>query len=123
MVIAEDSRGAGEGLAFGAAVGEHRGMSAEGRLPSRPRLAAHVLARRHVIDGQERVILHDQQRDGVLQIGAREWAVLEAADGTRDCEGIVVAARREGAHARVEAVRELLLALEEQGMLAAGEEA
>jgi lysine-N-methylase len=82
-----------------------------------------VLARRHVIDGQERVILHDQRRDRVLQIGAREWAVLEAADGTRDPEGIVVAARREGAHARVAAVRELLATLAEQGMLAAGEDA
>jgi lysine-N-methylase len=82
-----------------------------------------VLARRHVIDGQERVILHDQRRDLVLQIGAREWAVLEAADGTRGPEGIVIAARREGAHARVEAVRELLATLAEQGMLVAGDEA
>jgi len=94
-----------------------------GELPPRPRLAAHVLARRHVIDGEERVILHDQGRDRVLQIGAREWAVLEAADGTREPEGILVAARREGAHARVAAVRELLAALAEQGMLVAGEDA
>lgn len=96
-------------------------MSA-GELPPRPRLAAHVLARRHVIDGEERVILHDQRRDQVLQIGAREWAVLEAADGTRDAEGIVVAARREGAYAKVAAVREMLAKLAEQGMLAAGED-
>lgn len=94
-----------------------------GEVPLRPRLAAHVLARRHVIDGEERVILHDQRRDQVLQIGAREWAVIEAADGTRDAEGIVVAARREGAYARVAAVRELLATLAEQGMLAAGESA
>lgn len=95
-------------------------MSADD-LPSRPRLASHVLARRHVIDGQERVILHDQRRDRVLQIGPREWAVLEAADGTRDPEGIVVAARREGAHARVAAVRELLATLAREGLLVAGE--
>jgi lysine-N-methylase len=97
-------------------------MSAD-ELPSRPRLAAHVLARRHIIDGQERVILHDQHGDRVLQIGAREWAVLEAADGTREPEGIVVAARREGAHARVAAVRELLGTLAAQGLLVAGEHA
>lgn len=123
MVGAEDSspRGAAA-LAFGAAVGEHAAMSAR-EVPLRPRLAVHVLARRHVIDGEERVILHDQRRDQVLQIGAREWAVLEAADGTRDAEGIVVAARREGAYAKVEAVRELLATLAEQGMLAAGERA
>jgi lysine-N-methylase len=92
-------------------------------LPPRPRLAAHVLARRHVIDGQERVILHDQRNDRVLQIGAREWAVLEAADGTREPEGIVVAARREGGHARVAAVRELLATLWAEGLLVGGEEA
>jgi len=97
-------------------------MSAD-ELPSRPRLAAHVLARRHVIDGQERVILHDQASDRVLQLGAREWAVLEAADGTRDPEGIVVAARREGAHARVAAVRELLRTLAADGLLVEGESA
>ncbi len=97
-------------------------MSAD-ELPPRPRLAAHVLARRHVIDGEEHVILHDQQREDVLRVGRREWALLEAADGTRDLEGIVVAARREGAHARVDAVRELLATLAALGMLEAGEAA
>ena len=92
-------------------------------IPPRPRLAAHVLARRHVIDGQEHVILHDQERDDVLQIGRREWGVIAAADGTRDVEGIVVAARREGAHARVEAVRGLLQTLAGRGMLEAGDPA
>lgn len=99
-----------------------RTMSVD-ELPSRPRLAAHVLARRHVIDGEERVVLHDQRNDRVLQIGAREWAVLEAADGTREPEGIVVAARREGGHARVAAVRELLATLWAEGLLVGGEEA
>lgn len=80
-----------------------------------------MLARRHVIDGQERVILHDQERGDVLQIGRREWGVLAAADGTRDVEGIVVAARREGAHARVEAVRGLLGTLAGRGMLESGD--
>lgn len=93
------------------------------RIPRRPRLAAHVLARRHVVEGREQVILHDQRRDEVLQIGPREWALLEAADGTRELEGIVVAARREGAHARVAAVGELLATLWARGMVEAGEEA
>ncbi len=92
-------------------------------VPLRPRVAAHVLPRRHVIDGEEKVLLHDQQRDEVLQIGPREWGVLEAADGTRDVEGIVVAARRSGAYARVAAVRRLLERLAERGMLDAGEAA
>lgn len=92
-------------------------------VPPRPRLAAHVLPRRHVIDGEERVILHDEDRDEVLQIGPREWGVIEAADGTRDVEGIVVAARRAGSFARVAAVRELLETLAARGLLVAGEEA
>src|SRR5690606_10383911 len=118
MVAAEDSRLPSRVGSGWASMG---GMSPE--LPRRPRLAAHVLARRHVIDGQERVILHDQQHDEVLQIGAREWAVLEAADGTRGPEGLVVAARRAGAYVRVAAVRELLVSLSARGMLEAGEEA
>ncbi|MCX4246185.1 YkgJ family cysteine cluster protein [Paraliomyxa miuraensis] len=92
-------------------------------LPSRPRLASHVLARRHVIDGEERVLLHDQSRDEVLLLGSREWALLEVADGTRDVEGIVVAARRQGAHARVAAVRQMLANLAAQGLVEAGEAA
>lgn len=91
--------------------------------PRRPRLADHVLPRRHVVDGRERVLLHDQRNDDVVQVGAREWAVLEAADGTREPEGIVVAARRRGAHARVGAVIELLRTLAARGMVEAGEAA
>lgn len=91
--------------------------------PPRPRLASHVLPRRHVVDGEERVVLHDQRSDDVVQVGAREWAVLEAADGTREPEGIVVAARRQGAHARVAAVRELMRTLAARGMVEAGEDA
>ncbi|MEM7159944.1 MAG: YkgJ family cysteine cluster protein [Myxococcota bacterium] len=90
-------------------------------LPSRPQLAEHVLARRHVIDGRETVVLHDQRRDEVLQVGHREWALIEAADGTRDLEGIVVAARRQGAHARVHAVEQLLGVLAQRGMVVSGE--
>ncbi len=97
-------------------------MSTDG-VPSRPRLASHVLPRRHVIDGDERIILHDQARNEVLQIGPREWGVLAAADGTRDVEGIVVAARRDGALARTSAVRQLLQTLTERGMVVAGEPA
>ncbi|WP_437580493.1 hypothetical protein [Sorangium sp. So ce887] len=70
-------------------------------LPARPRLAAHVLARRHLVGEDERVILHDLRSGQLLQLGPREWALVSAADGTRDVEGIAIAAAREGAHARV----------------------
>ncbi len=92
-------------------------------LPRRPRLANHVLVRRHVVDGEVRVVLHDQQRGDAVQLGPREWAVLEAADGTRELEGIVVAARRTGGWARVAAVRELLTTLTGRGMVEPGDAA
>lgn len=94
------------------------GMASD--LPQRPALADHVLVRRHVIDGQTRVVLHDQQRRDVVVLGEREWAIVEACDGTREPEGVVVAARRGGGFARVEAVRQMLASLHARGMLVAG---
>jgi lysine-N-methylase len=67
--------------------------------PSRPRLADHVQARGHWVDGAFSVILHDAERGGVLAIGAREWAILLAADGTRDLAGVRRAADRDGVRA------------------------
>lgn len=82
-----------------------------------PRLGSHVLPRRHVIDGRAAVILFDLHTDEVLQIGAREWELLAAADGTRTLEGIVVAAARQGARAKVEDVRTFFSGLEARGLL------
>ena len=95
-------------------------------LPARPRLAAHVLARRHLVGDEERVILHDLRSGQLLQIGPREWVLLSAADGTRDVEGIVIAAAREGAPARVPAAEAFFAQLHAAGLLGAedaGEEA
>ncbi|WP_437650230.1 YkgJ family cysteine cluster protein [Sorangium sp. So ce362] len=88
-------------------------------LPARPRLAAHVLARRHLVGEEERVILHDLRSGQLLQLGPREWVLLSAADGTRDVEGIAIAAAREGAHARVPAVQAFLAQLHAAGLLEA----
>jgi hypothetical protein len=41
-------------------------MSADD-LPARPWLEAHVLARKHVVDGEARVVLHDTRRGGIVQ--------------------------------------------------------
>lgn len=87
--------------------------------PARPRLAAHVLARRHLVGEEERVILHDARTGQLLQLGPREWALLSAADGTRDVEGIVIAAAREGAHARVPAAQAFFAELHTAGLLGA----
>jgi lysine-N-methylase len=88
--------------------------------PSRPRLAAHVLGRRHLVDGDERVVLHDLGTGRLVQIGPREWGLLAAADGTRDLDGIVLAAAREGAHARGPALRAFLEQLHAAGLLEDG---
>lgn len=88
--------------------------------PARPRLAPHVLPRRHVVDGEERVVLHDLREKRAVQIGAREWGLIAAADGTRDVDGIVLAAAREGAHARAAALRGFLEQLHGAGMLVDG---
>src|SRR6185369_6332943 len=89
-------------------------------LPMRPRLANHVLARKHLVDGEPRVVLHDTRADRLLQIGLREWGLIAAADGTRDIEGIVLAAAREGAHARAPALRSFLEQLHAAGLLEDG---
>src|SRR5262245_32534040 len=92
----------------------------EDTFPLRPRLADHVLARKHLVDGEERVVLHDTTADRLLQIGLREWGLLAAADGTRDIDGIVLAAAREGAHARAPALRSFLEQLHAAGLLEDG---
>lgn len=89
-------------------------------LPARPRLASHVLPRRHIVDGDERVVLHDLATGRQVQIGLREWGLIAAADGTRDLDGIVLAAAREGAHARAAAVGGFLAQLAAAGMIEDG---
>ncbi|MCA9622989.1 MAG: YkgJ family cysteine cluster protein [Myxococcales bacterium] len=89
---------------------------------SRPRLATHVAVRRYLRrEGSEAVVsLHDEQAGRVACVGDREWAVLRAADGTRDVAGIVAAARREGHAVAAATVEAFLSQLEAAGMLAAG---
>jgi lysine-N-methylase len=87
-------------------------------LPSRPRLGDHVLARRHWVGGDERVVLHDLRSGRLVQLGPREWSLLAEADGTRDLPGIVLAAARAGAFAREPALRAFLEQLHEAGLLA-----
>src|SRR6185312_7309697 len=89
-------------------------------LPARPMLAAHVLARRHVVDGEALGVLHDRRTGRLVQIGPREWELLAAADGTRDLEGILLAAAREGARARAPALQAFFEQLQDDGMLEDG---
>lgn len=51
-------------------------------------------ARRHLIGERVQVVLHVGEH--TLALGEREWAVVEAMDGTRDLEGVRAAARAAG---------------------------
>ncbi len=91
-------------------------------LPSRPRLAEHVSPRRHQARNAEVWVLHDQQSGMAYQLGIREWSLLAQADGTRDLEGILAAAERNGTFAAVATFQTFLEALHAQGLLADGVE-
>lgn len=88
--------------------------------PQRPRLAEHVSARQHVRGSTSFVVLLDARRDTVDRIDRRTWTVLSVADGTRDLEGIRLAARRIGAPATIVTIRELFDELGRRGMLCEG---
>ncbi len=95
-------------------------MEDPAQIPVRPRLAEHILARLHKVDEKNLVVLFDQRRGASFQIGMREWVLLQMADGTRDHDGVLLAAAREGAVASPEALREFLEKLTQQGMLLDG---
>lgn len=90
------------------------------RLPFHPRLAEHALVRRHVIDGADLVMIHDTRSGDLLRIDARTWALLAPADGTRDRDGLVLAAARSGALRRASEIDALLAQLQAAGLLADG---
>ncbi len=79
-----------------------------------------MLARRHVLDGREFVVLHDEARRETLELDPATWAVLSCADGTRDVEGIIAAAARTGARSTPSALSRLLIALAERDCLREG---
>jgi lysine-N-methylase len=87
-------------------------------LPARPRLAAHVLARRHLAGDEARVVLHDRATGRLVHLAPREWDLLAAADGTRDLGGILLAAGREDIHD----LAALLEPLQREGMLEDGDD-
>jgi lysine-N-methylase len=88
------------------------------RVMVRPRLGDHVQARwQRIGDEPPFVVLHDE--DGLaIRLGAREWAVVRAADGTRDEEGIQLAAAHDGAKVSLREVAEFVRALGQHGLFA-----
>jgi lysine-N-methylase len=81
----------------------------------RPRLGAHVSARRHLSESGSCVVLHEGSR--ALVLGEREWRVVRAMDGTRDLAGIAIAAASHGAHVRADHLAEFVASLDALGML------
>ncbi len=88
--------------------------------PHRPRLAEHALVRRHVIDGEETVVIHDTRTGDLARMGTREWEMLISADGTRDFDGLVLAAAKRGALHRASQIAVILDRLQKMGLLADG---
>ncbi len=66
------------------------------------------------------MVLHDHASRHVMRILPVQWQVLALADGTRDLEGVVLAAQARGITAAVSDVAEFLGHLAEKGMLADG---
>ncbi len=93
----------------------------------RYRLADHVVARRHVVSAASSgvtpeasfIVLHDQGDRGprVLQIGEREWALIEGMDGTRDVEGLALHARSRGTPLGLDHANAFVSELASEGLL------
>jgi lysine-N-methylase len=86
----------------------------------RPRLAVHVLPRRHLIDGEEVVVLHNAKNGELLKLPAELYAIVAYADGTRDLDGIALAASRDGHFTRMSVITSLMETLNSYGALADG---
>lgn len=93
-------------------------MSSE--CPKRPRLAEHVFARRHLAGGREFIILYNAKTDQRIQLGTREWNIIVSADGTRDIEGIQLAARCRGTPAKAPMIQSFFEDLHAAGLIASG---
>jgi lysine-N-methylase len=86
----------------------------------RPRLAEHALVRRHVVDGVEKLVIHDARSGSLAVIDERALSVALAADGTRDVGGIALAVVRAGHYRRMSEIESVLAALDGLGLLADG---
>ncbi|MCC7540805.1 MAG: YkgJ family cysteine cluster protein [Deltaproteobacteria bacterium] len=90
------------------------------RLPLRPRLGEHVAARHHVTADREIVVLTDARDDSRYEIEIHEWDALSCADGTRDFDGIALAAAARGSLRRISSLRAMLEGLADLGLLVPG---
>jgi len=89
-------------------------------LPARPRLADHAMPRRHFVDGEEVVVVHDARTGDLVRMPPRAWALIEAADGTRDLDGLLLAASQKGELRRPSEIVAVLSDLQAAGLLTDG---
>ena len=78
------------------------------------------MVRRHFIDGEEIVVVHDARSGDLVRMPPRAWALVEAADGTRDLGGLVLAASQKGALRRTSEIVSVLTDLHAAGLLTDG---
>lgn len=95
-------------------------MNGERPALHRPRLSERALPRLHFVEGRCRVLLHDIETGDVVEIGPREWVLLAGADGTRDVEGLRLAASREGVLVDGGSLDALLEGVRDAGLLEEG---
>lgn len=87
---------------------------------TRARLSERALPRLHFAEGRCHVVLHDGETGECSAITPAEWVLLAAADGTRDADGLLLAAKREGVEASRAALDRLLASVEGAGLLEDG---
>ncbi|MFO0611737.1 MAG: YkgJ family cysteine cluster protein [Polyangiaceae bacterium] len=87
---------------------------------SRPRLSDRCLPRLHFTEGRCVVVLHDRETGDTHAVGPSEWVLLSLADGTRDLDGVLLGAQREGVNVDRPALEALLAEVGSVGLLAEG---
>lgn len=86
----------------------------------RPRLSERALPRLYFAEGRCSVLLFDVETGDAVAIDPRAWVLLASADGTRDLDGVLLAATREGVSPSLEDLVALLAEVRDAGMLAEG---
>jgi lysine-N-methylase len=89
-------------------------------IPFRPRLSRSAMLRRHRVDGEDRVVLHDTRSEEVIELEEAQLAPLASCDGTRDLGGVMLAASRAGAYRRASAIHQLIADLAARGLVEDG---
>lgn len=86
-------------------------------MKTRPRLASHALVRRHLVDGEEKVVVHHAATGALVVLTPRAAELALLGDGTRDLDALSLAASARGLYRREREISELFEALEAHGLV------